>query len=475
MHDIKDSSPSKHEHSMTREASDTDDSPGNIHIRAPPPTPYPEPAIAHLLQQQQQQNRQREAASQAAMAHESTFPSPIPQPQTLLPPNLHKTVTIQTHPIHRPPPFPSPPTSTPPQHNQHPQPNPKTQTLHLRIYTPKPQGYTPANLPVYLYFHGGGFFTGTLASEDATCARLVSALYTRGTPIILISADYRHTPTVSYPDPYEDAWAAFCWLERRIAWLNGDPTRVVVGGEDAGAALAAWVAFFARTNVAGRSEVETRSARVVRVVGQVLCCPWMPFLDRGVAEGWGFEPFAGVEAWEVGFGVGDYWGLSDEEEGLVFESESEFEFEESEEEEEGDTGARRDVMSETGQEEEQAEEKEEEGGYGFYRDLLDVNRVEPGHHAIGMWSALGAMPRTYILTFADSLLKQRQLLFATLLLREKVDVHIKTLPGSGHDDDKDAGLLPVSHPWGPELVEALEWVLRPDATIPRASRHTAGA
>lgn len=50
-------------------------------------------------------------------------------------------------------------------------PNPRRFTIEARIYRPSSK---PASqkLPIYVHFHGGGFFFGTLGSEDATCSRL---------------------------------------------------------------------------------------------------------------------------------------------------------------------------------------------------------------------------------------------------------------------------------------------------------------
>ncbi|PYH41328.1 alpha/beta hydrolase [Aspergillus saccharolyticus JOP 1030-1] len=343
-----------------------------------PSSPSTSSSPSSLLRLQRSLNLPREAASATALERANVTPQ----------------ITIHTHTI-----TPRYPEIPPPSHEPY--------TLRARIYTPRSHGYTPTHLPVYLYFHGGGFFNGSLDSEDAMCARLVSSLSARGRPIILVSADYRKTPQVRYPDPFEDAWEVFEWMERRMAWWNGDPNRVVVGGEDAGAGLAAWVAFFARTNVAGRRELDTRGGRLVRVVGVVLCNPWMPFLDRVVEEA-------------RGRGQGESPGH--------FERKKERE---------------REMFT-----------------HDFYRALLDIHHVEPGHHALGPWTALGAMPPTYVLTFAESCLRLRQLMFAIMLMREGVDVHLNVLADSPHEIP-DQELLPSSRPWGDELLEALLWCLRP--------------
>lgn len=51
-----------------------------------------------------------------------------------------------------------------------------------------------ATVPVYLHLHGGGFLYGTIASEDACCARIAMNL-----GITVLNFNYRHTPEFTYP------------------------------------------------------------------------------------------------------------------------------------------------------------------------------------------------------------------------------------------------------------------------------------
>lgn len=57
----------------------------------------------------------------------------------------------------------------------------------------------------------------------------------------------------------------------------------------------------------------------------------------------------------------------------------------------------------------------------------------------------------------------------------RVNVEMKVLPGSPHET-QDLEILPSSHPWGSELVEALEWCLRSShgQMRPPRSLYTAG-
>ncbi len=55
------------------------------------------------------------------------------------------------------------------------------QSLPIRIY--KPQSEKP--LPLMLYFHGGGYFAGTLDTEDAHCR-----IFAAKTPCLVVSVSY---------------------------------------------------------------------------------------------------------------------------------------------------------------------------------------------------------------------------------------------------------------------------------------------
>ncbi|GKT50430.1 AB hydrolase superfamily protein [Colletotrichum spaethianum] len=105
-------------------------------------------------------------------------------------------------------------------------------TIVARSYRARATGEEP--LPVYLYFHGGGFLFGTLASEDATCAR--TALSNN---VVVLSVNYRHTPEFVYPTAWDDAEDAFIWLHANIKEIGGKADKVIVGGPSAGGQLAA--------------------------------------------------------------------------------------------------------------------------------------------------------------------------------------------------------------------------------------------
>lgn len=113
------------------------------------------------------------------------------------------------------------------------------QTVPIRVYRPA-EGLKKAGtkrLPVYIYFHGGGFLFGTLTSEDAACHAIVEEL-----GIVVVNVCYRHTPEWEWPTQAHDAFAALNWVfENMQQKIGGDETKVIVGGRSAGANLAAGV------------------------------------------------------------------------------------------------------------------------------------------------------------------------------------------------------------------------------------------
>ena len=86
-----------------------------------------------------------------------------------------------------------------------------------------------APLPVILYFHGGGWVVGSIASHDGLCRRLCNQA-----GCIVVSVDYRLAPEHKYPAAVEDCVAATRWVFDHTAEFGGDPQRTVVAGDRAG-------------------------------------------------------------------------------------------------------------------------------------------------------------------------------------------------------------------------------------------------
>ena len=110
------------------------------------------------------------------------------------------------------------------------------QALPARLYAP-----SAAVLPVLLYFHGGGFTIGSVASHDVLCREL-----SRLSGCAVVSLDYRLAPEHRFPTAVNDAWDAMQWLASRGARLGIDTSRMAVGGDSAGGTLAAVCSILAR-------------------------------------------------------------------------------------------------------------------------------------------------------------------------------------------------------------------------------------
>lgn len=108
--------------------------------------------------------------------------------------------------------------------------------LPARLYAPSSQ-----RLPVLLYFHGGGYTVGSIATHDVLCRELA-----RLSGCAVVSLGYRLAPAHRFPTAVHDAWDATQWLARDAATLGLDGARLAVGGDSAGGTLAAVCAIMAR-------------------------------------------------------------------------------------------------------------------------------------------------------------------------------------------------------------------------------------
>lgn len=109
--------------------------------------------------------------------------------------------------------------------------------IRVRLYHPR----NPGPHPLSVFIHGGGWCLGTLDERDPRC-RTISA----GAGCVVASVDYRLAPENQFPTAPNDCYAALCWLVDHAHELDIDAGRVAIGGESAGANLAAAVCLMAR-------------------------------------------------------------------------------------------------------------------------------------------------------------------------------------------------------------------------------------
>lgn len=110
-------------------------------------------------------------------------------------------------------------------------------SIGVRIYTPEGKG----PFPVVVFYHGGGWVTGSIDTHDALCRKLTNA-----SGCMVVSVDYRLAPEAKFPAAAEDCYAATLWVSENAAALNCDTQRLAVCGDSAGGNLAAVVSLMAR-------------------------------------------------------------------------------------------------------------------------------------------------------------------------------------------------------------------------------------
>ncbi|MGH3521147.1 MAG: alpha/beta hydrolase [Haloechinothrix sp.] len=108
----------------------------------------------------------------------------------------------------------------------------------VRIYWPEE---SDVDLPVVVFFHGGGWVICDLDSHDQLCRAMTNA-----TGAIVMSVDYRRAPEDRFPAAAEDAYAVARWVVDNAGSLGGDPSRVAVAGDSSGGNLAAATTLMSR-------------------------------------------------------------------------------------------------------------------------------------------------------------------------------------------------------------------------------------
>jgi acetyl esterase len=146
-----------------------------------------------------------------------------------------------------------------------------------RLDVMAPRFTHPPGLPVYVYFHGGGWTSGDKEPLTKYCASQAAD------GMVVVNANYRLATRFQMGHMLRDASATLRWVSDNAARFGGDPSRVVLGGDSAGGQIAALLA-------ASVSDEELREhyglepVAGIRVRGVVQHCSMVDFevmFDRG--------------------------------------------------------------------------------------------------------------------------------------------------------------------------------------------------
>lgn len=111
-------------------------------------------------------------------------------------------------------------------------------TVALRVH--RPAGTTGA-LPCIVWMHGGGLVMGVAGADDARFD-----LWCTRHNMMAVSIEYRLAPETPFPGPIEDCYASLQYVVANADALGIDANRIGIGGNSAGAGLAAALALMAR-------------------------------------------------------------------------------------------------------------------------------------------------------------------------------------------------------------------------------------
>jgi acetyl esterase len=109
--------------------------------------------------------------------------------------------------------------------------------LLCRLHRPR----TDAPLPVLIYLHGGGWVWNSIDTHDPLMRR-----YAAGSGCAVIGPDYALSPEAVFPQALEEMAAVVRWVAGQGGEWGLDPSRIVLGGDSAGANLALGAALMLR-------------------------------------------------------------------------------------------------------------------------------------------------------------------------------------------------------------------------------------
>jgi acetyl esterase/lipase len=149
-----------------------------------------------------------------------------------------------------------------------------TRNLLFRLFIPSSNFIDiGTSLPVFVFFHGGGFAFMSLSSiqYDTLCR-----LFCRSFPAIIVSVNYRLAPEHRFPSQYDDGLEILKFLDKNENILGkfADITKCFLSGDSAGGNLAHHVAI----------QVSSENLQILKVIGLVSIQPFFGGEERTESE-----------------------------------------------------------------------------------------------------------------------------------------------------------------------------------------------
>ena len=110
----------------------------------------------------------------------------------------------------------------------------------IKLVIVKPES-SKGTLPVFMFFHGGGWVLGDYPTHE----RLIRDLVQRS-GAVAVYVDYTPSPEAKYPTAINQAYAATQWVATHGKEIGVDGTRLAVAGNSVGGNMAAVVALKAK-------------------------------------------------------------------------------------------------------------------------------------------------------------------------------------------------------------------------------------
>jgi acetyl esterase len=117
----------------------------------------------------------------------------------------------------------------------------KQDGLEVKITVVRPQGAMGV-LPVFMFFHGGGWILGDYPTHERFVRDLVV-----DTGYAAVFVNYTPSPEVQYPTAINQAFAATKWVSKHGAEINVDQNRLAIVGNSVGGNMTASIALKAKS------------------------------------------------------------------------------------------------------------------------------------------------------------------------------------------------------------------------------------